>query len=577
VGVDSSGNVYIADTQTNAVRKVTASTGIITTVAGTFQHGFSGDGGSATQASVSQPNSVAVDQSGILYIADTGNNRIRSVNQAQVISTSAGNGEFSPISSGISATSAPIATSFPTAIVANSAGDIYFADALNNVIRRVSATNSTISVVAGTGEPGYTGDGGSATDAELNSPGGLAIDQGGNLYVADSNNNVVRKVNAATGIITTFAGNGTLGFGGDGGPATDAPLIRPEGLVVDGAGNVYIATPEVSVVRIVTHQGTIYTEAGNGVSYRGVGPNGDGGPANEAELGYPASLAVDQLGNLYIGDQNNDVVREVNSTTGLINTIAGTGQFGESGDGGPALEASIGGPVALSTDSFGNLYLADGYEVRAINSAGIINTVIGQGGYGYSGDGGLVAAAQSSAVGVAVDGASNIYFADIIGDRIHKISTASTTQKATATPVFAPAADTSGSTQTVTISDTTPGAQIFYTLDGSAPTPAYASLYENPLSLLGSVALSAVAIAPGRSVSGVASDTYTFPNLGKALISASRSRVPAQAVNHESQTHGLAVPQPLPTIVGKAGQHDRDSLMLSRRLVYRYRGQTMPQ
>jgi sugar lactone lactonase YvrE len=261
VGVDSSANLYIADGANNVVREVTASTGIITTVAGCCEstggnQGYAGDGGAATASGVelNDPNGVAVDSSGNIYIADRGNDVIRIVSAATgVISTVAGccepTGMAGYSGDGGPATSAELTT--PTGVAVDSTGNFYIADFGNSVIRKVTISTGIITTVAGNGTEGYTGDGGQATSAELHNPTGIALDSGGNLYIVDSANNVVRKVTVATGIITTLAGDGSAGYSGDGGPATAAEMNAPFGLALDSAGNVYVADYANTVIREV--------------------------------------------------------------------------------------------------------------------------------------------------------------------------------------------------------------------------------------------------------------------------------------------------------------------------------------
>jgi Bacterial Ig-like domain (group 3)/Chitobiase/beta-hexosaminidase C-terminal domain/FG-GAP-like repeat/NHL repeat len=504
LAVDTAGNLYIS-TSTN-VRKVTASTGVITTVAGTGEKAATGDGGAAINAGTT-PEGVAIDASGNLYIA--GNNRVRRVDNQGIISTVAGTGLFSPLNNGAAATSAPLGVAEPAAIVLDAAGNVYFADAGDNAIRKISAVDGTISTIAGNGQAGYSGDGGPATAAELNYPMGLALDRQGNLYIAEYFNFAVRKVNLASGIISTFAGNGSTAVSGDGGPATAASVFYPTAVAVDGSGNLYIGEEECAV-RMVNPAGIITTVAGKFDNcYYGSANNGDGGPATSAELSNSLfAIAVDAGGNVYIGGAGN--VRKVSASTGIITTVAGTGQQGtDTGDGGAATAATLGTVYGLGFDGAGDMYIADG-TIRTVNPSGIISTAIGQAGFGYSGDGGPVASAEAYASGVAVDAASNIYFADAVGNRIRKIWTSSP-QPAASEPEITPAGGTYGATQTVTIADTTPGAQIFFTLDGSSPNPGTSELYTGPLSLVGTVQLSAIAIAPGYSTSGVANGAYTFP------------------------------------------------------------------
>ena len=325
--------------------------GAITTVAGTGVTGFSGDGGPATSAKLGAgPGTgavlgVAVDNAGNLLIVDGGNKRIRKVNAAGVITTIAGGGGAT--GDGGLATRAQV---FPGSVAADSAGNLYIAQGAS--IRKVN-TAGIISSVAGTGLPGFSGDGGLATSATFIAS-NVALDGAGNLYIADSLNQRIRQVNAA-GIISTFAGTGTQGFSGDGGPATSAKLALPQGVAVDSAGNVYFADGFNARIRKVDTAGTITTVAGNG-SPLGLG---DGGPATSAGM-IPTWVTVDTAGNLYIADSGSKKVRKVN-TAGIISTLAG-GALNRglgNGDGGPATSAVLSAVSAVAVDSDGNVYIAD--------------------------------------------------------------------------------------------------------------------------------------------------------------------------------------------------------------------------
>ncbi len=306
--VDWAGNIYIADFNANVIRKVNASTGLISTVAGTGVAGSTGDGGAATSAKLHAPDGLGVDASGNIYIGDSGNCRIRRVTVATgVISTVAGNGTCGYTGDGGAATSAEIQTT-TSDIAFDSAGNFYFADGPNNVIRKVAVLTGIITTVAGNGTNGYTGDGGLATSATLALPDGVAFDDSGNQYIADFGNHVVRKVTTATGIITTVAGNGTSGYAGDGGAATSAELSDPSGLALDAAGNLYVADSGNNVLReLNAATGVITTVAGNSLA----GYAGDGGAATSAEMHGTADVAVDAMGNLYLSDISNSVIREV--------------------------------------------------------------------------------------------------------------------------------------------------------------------------------------------------------------------------------------------------------------------------
>jgi uncharacterized protein (TIGR03437 family) len=416
VAVDSSGNVYIADTGNALIRKINTD-GVINLVAGTpGLASYAGDNGAATSAGIIEPYSVAVDSNGNIFIAEPNDGRIREVTVSNgKINTVAGNGTLGFTGDGSTATNAEL--NRPTGLALDSSGNVYIADSVNNRVRKVSGGN--ISTVAGNGVYSYSGDGGPATSAQFNSPQAVAVDAAGNLYIADTGNNVVRQV-TAKGIVTTIAGTGTAGFGGDNGAATSAQLNAPQGIAVDSAGNVYVADTANSRVRKISN-GTITTVAGSGT----VGYGGDGGAAASAQLNTPVGLAFDKGGNLYIADLGNNVIRKV-STSGSISTVAGNGSQGYSGDNGLATLAQLNGPESVAVDSAGNLYIADTLNsaVREVTAGGTILTVAGTGFPGYSGDGHLATAAQlGSPTAVAVDSAGNVYIADS-GARIRKVFSA---------------------------------------------------------------------------------------------------------------------------------------------------------
>lgn len=322
VACDTHGNVFIADFGNNAIRKVDAS-GVITTVAGTGTAGYSGDGGAATAAKLYHTAGVAVDNAGNVFIADSWNNVVRKVNSSGIITTIAGTGAAGYTGDGGPATAATLDD--PNSLTVDAAGNVYIADAHNNVIRKVSTSGMISTVVgngynAGTTHGGYSGDGGPAAAAELYYPESVAFDGAGNMYIAELYNNVVRKVSAA-GIISTFAGNNVAGYSGDGSPATSAQLGYPYDVVADASGNIYIADASNNVIRKVNASGIISTYAGNGTA----GETGDGGAATAAELSQPTGCAVDGYGNLYIADNSN--VRLVAGPTTevrcLSNNVAG--------------------------------------------------------------------------------------------------------------------------------------------------------------------------------------------------------------------------------------------------------------
>jgi sugar lactone lactonase YvrE len=344
--------------------------GIISTVAGNGTAGFSGDGGSATSASLYYPWGVAVDAAGNLYIADSQNWRVRRVDLSGAISTVAGNGTWGFSGDGGSATSASLY--FYVDLAVDGVGNLYIAGDQDSRIRRVDPSG-TISTVAGAStSQGFSGDGGPATAALLNFPSGVAVDAAGNLYIADSNNNRIRRV-TADGTISTVAGNGTAGFSGDGGPATNASLHQPQRVAADTNGNLYVADWWNHRIRRVDPNGTISTVAGNGTS----GYSGDGGSATSASLQYPMGVAVDAAGNLYIADSRNNRIRRV-TANGVISTVAGNGIAGFSGDGGPAASASLNTyPNGVAVGSAGDLYIADtgNNRVRKVSFAASSSTL----------------------------------------------------------------------------------------------------------------------------------------------------------------------------------------------------------
>jgi len=299
-----------------------------------------------------------------------------------------------------------------------------------------------ISAYAGQDMSGYSGDGGHADSCLMGNPYAIALDASRNLYIADYFNNVVRRVDATTGIITTVAGTGAAGYTGDLGPATSATLRYPYGIDVDAAGYIYIADAGNNVIRMVTPSGYIETIAGNGygagTGYGHGGYSGDGGPAVAAELNFPSGIAVDAVGNKYIADATNNVIRKV-GINDSITTVSGNGMPGYSGDGGNASAGTLNFPSALAIDGLGNIYIADqgNNAIRAIDTAGKIRTVAGNGTAGYKGDGGPASAAQLSAPkGVAVDAAGLIYIADAGNNAIRVVGayTGNAVKNVTANP-----------------------------------------------------------------------------------------------------------------------------------------------
>ena len=284
-------------------------------------------------------------------------------------------------------------------------------------------TAQVIVTCAGTGTPGYTGDGHPAVNAELNQPYGVALDDSGNLYICDVNNERIRKVSnpniLGVGIITTIVGNGTDGYSGDNGLGINAQLEGARDVAIDHHGNVYIADANSNCIRKVTPTDTITTIAGTGIA----GYNGDGILATTAQLNYPYGLTVDSSGNIYIADGQNHRIRKVD-TAGIIHTIAGNGTYGFSPDGSQADTAVLDVPYYIRVDKKGNLFYYDSARIRRIDTAGIITTIAGNGIFGYSGDSGLATAAEIGGGPFAFDTAGNLFIADSYCDRIREVNAA---------------------------------------------------------------------------------------------------------------------------------------------------------
>jgi uncharacterized protein (TIGR03437 family) len=406
--VDASGNVYVADS--SRVLKVDPNGGAAVIAGG---GSALGDGGPATAAKLGGPVDVAVDTAGNIYIADTGNHRVRRVGGLRTITTFAGSGQ--PALSGDGGSAAGATLSKPAAVAADAAGNIYVSDAGNVRIRKIS-TQGIITTAAGGGAG--LGDGGPATGALLRSPQALALDGIGNLYMADADDRRIRKIDPQ-GTITTVAGNGSSSYGGDGSRAASAGIGNPVGVGVDASGSLYIADTSYHRIYRVNPQGIISKVAGTGT----YGYSGDGGPATQANLYNPSAAVADTAGNLYIADTSNHRVRKVNAA-GVITTIAGVGTAGSSGDGGQATNAALKNPTGLFLDGLGNLYIADqgNHRIRKVNASGVITSVAGTGTAGFTGDGGSpLTAGLNGPQSVTVDTTGNIYIADTGNDRIRAI------------------------------------------------------------------------------------------------------------------------------------------------------------
>jgi len=491
LAVDHSGNMVIADHEHSQIRVVPASTGTfygqpmtaghIYGVAGTGTAGFSGDGGPATAAELAGPADVKLDAAANLVLTDGANNRVRVVAErtgtfygrsmtAGHIYTVAGGGTANPGDGG-PATGAELQD--PSVLAVDAAGNLVFADTNGYRIRVVAASTGTfygqpmtagdIYTVAGQGLYGFGGDGGPATRARFAAPNDVALDHAGNVVIADTGNNRVRVVAASTGTfygqamtagdIYTVAGGHFKGFSGDGGPATAARLDQPWAVKVDGAGNVLIGDLYNNRVRVVAASagtfygqpmtaGDIYTVAGNGTQ----GYSGDGGPALQAQIYYPQAVAADLAGNVVIADEGNNRVRVVAASTGGfygqpmtardIYTVAGTGRFGYSGDGGAGTKARLGLPFGVAADHAGNVLIADAENERVrvvaattgrfygkAMTVGDIYTVAGDGQFGSAGDGGPATKAELwFPAGVGLDATGNLFIADADNSRVRVVA-----------------------------------------------------------------------------------------------------------------------------------------------------------
>ncbi len=452
VAQDTAGNLYVSDSYSSQIFKVSTA-GTLTVVAGNGTIGYSGDGGLATSAQLSMPEGIALDGSGNIFIADTGNLVIREVVASTGnIQTAAGNFSLGAGYSGDGGPATSAQLNDPYGVFVDGAGNIFIADTDNSVIREVVAGSGNIQTVAGnfTSGAGYSGDGAIATSAQLDLPEGVFVDGAGNIFIADTNNSVIRVVNAGSAAVTiagiaipagdiqTVAGTYyDSGFGsacqftGSGGPAISAFLCQPVGVFVDATGNIFIADTDNYAIREVSTSGTLTTVAGTPGTF---GYSGNGGLATSAVLNYTSSVAVDGAGNIYIADTDNFVVREVTAADGNIQAFAGNNTLAYSGDGGPATGAALNFPGGVFTDSSGNVYIADtdSSVIRVVNPGtqavtiagvtiqpGAIQTIAGTGIAcltpmgGGCGDGGPATSAELNyPFGIFVDGAGNIFVAD---------------------------------------------------------------------------------------------------------------------------------------------------------------------
>jgi streptogramin lyase len=352
-----------------------ADAGTITTVAGKSPPGYSGDGGPARDAQMNEPRMLTFDGAGTMYIVDTFNQVVRRVGADGVITTVAGHsGGYVPRNDsdckadfhgdGGQATQATLSCPHSAAVAAN--GDLYIADSANHAIRKVDHVTHVITTVVGQGgHNGSTGDGGPATEAKIDGPKGVLFDRDWDMIITDSGNDKIRRVDAATGIITTIAGTGVTGESGDGGPATQARLTEPRTMALAADGSLLFTEPRLNRIRRLDPSGIITTFAGTGKA----GFSGDGGPASRAQLNFNRGVAVDGAGTVWIADSLNQRIRKVDAA-GIITTAAGSGRTcyttpeNSCGDGGPATAAGFATPRALEFDEAGNLYVADTFNSR---------------------------------------------------------------------------------------------------------------------------------------------------------------------------------------------------------------------
>jgi len=396
IAIDASNNIYFSDANHHRVRKILASNGNVYTVAGNGNIGPSGDGGLAVNASLSGGTTgLSLDSHNNLYISD--GDRLRKVTASTgIINTIAGPGGFGMLRDS----------------VVDGAGNVYVTDGTGNFVYKVAPGGSVTTIIGsgiGGGGYGFSGDGGPAINAVFKYLWGIARDGSGNIYVADQFNYRVRKDTVSTGIISTFAGSGRGNFWGDGGPATSAGIDKPQGMAFDSSGNMYIADTYSNRVRKVTTGGTISTIAGTGLP----GFSGDGGAATSAKLNEPTSVAADSNGNVFVMDSWNSVVRKI-TPGGVISTYAGGGV--SLGDGGPATMAQLQGIIhSIALDRYNNLYIADigNARVRKVTaSTGIITTVAGNGVLGNSGDGGPATHATVFPYNISIGPDGSLYIAN---------------------------------------------------------------------------------------------------------------------------------------------------------------------
>jgi len=399
ISVDSSGNVYVADYNNNRIRKIITSTGDVSTLAGSGANSFSD--GTGTNASFWFPSGVAVDSSGNVYVGDNANNRIRKITSTGGVTTYAGNGT----ATFVDGNALSVRISAARGIAFDSYGNAYVADTGNNRIRKITPTG-VITTLAGSGNATFAN--GTGTAASFWTPYGVAVDSSGNVYVADSSNNRIRKVSPA-GVVTTFAGSGNATFAE--GTGTNASFRNPQGVAIDSSGNLYVADANNNRIRKITSDGVVTTLAGNGNA------TFSDGTGTNASFNSPFSVSVDSSGNVYVADYSNNRIRKI-TPTGVVTTLAGSGNatFVD----GTGAAAGFYWPSGVAVDSSGNVYVADygSNRIRKITSAGVVTTLAGSGAASFA-DG--INASFNSPIGVGLDNSGNVYVADFANQRIRRI------------------------------------------------------------------------------------------------------------------------------------------------------------
>ncbi len=406
VAVDSSGNVYVGDTGNDTIRKITPA-GVVTTLAGTAGQAGSTDGTGAA-ARFRTPYGIAIDASGNLYVADTNNDTIRKITPAGVVTTLAGTAGAAGSTDG---TGTAARFNSPLGIAIDASGNVYVADSDNDTIRKITPAGVVTTLAGTAGVAGSTDGTGAA--ARFSFPLGIGVDAAGNVYVADSNNDTIRKITPA-GVVTTLAGTAGAAGSTDGTGAA-ARFNTPYGLAVDASGNVYVADKVNDTIRKITPAGVVTTPAGTA---------GQVGSTNGGLFNAPVGVAVDASGNLYVADSRNDTIRKI-TAAGVVTTLAGSAGSAGSTDGTGAA-ARFNTPLGVAVDASGNVYVADSANdtIRKITAAGVVTTLAGTAGQAGSADGTGAAARFKTPYGVAVDSSGNVYVADTGNDTIRKITPA---------------------------------------------------------------------------------------------------------------------------------------------------------